>query len=800
MDGGHPPTRAGAGGPPVRVLLAVGLVAGSTLALQVLLTRIFAAVTYYHFGFLAISLALLGVGAGAIAVYLWPDRLQRVSLERSLAVWSLLFAGLTVAAIAIVVRLDFSLDNGVDAGFVLNFGGACAAAALPFLAAGIVIALAVRGYTAAIGRVYAFDLAGAALGAAVVVPVLWLVDAPTVAVAVGVLGASAAWLFGGGGRRLTAIVLGAACLAVLLSATTHAFYIPVRGTLEPTVERWTPLNRVLGFLPPGRVSSGLVTYDRNIGEVIRYHGGKLPGWRRLQEGPPSVGYALAAPGRALVIGGGGGRDVLAALSSGRRDVDVVELNRGIRDVVDDDLASLSGSPYSLPGVHTKIGDGRSTVAASDKRYAHIQLGFVDTFSGSSAQAFALTENNLYTVEAYDEYLDHLAPGGVFNVSRPIRHNGDEALRATVLALEALKRRGVEHPERHVAVLLGEYGLFLTRFDYGTVLVKREPFTRAELARLRALAAVRTKGVSFAPGGPYRAQWGELARASSLDDFCHSYPIDVCPPTDDKPFFFNMKRVGDIGGRSTSDALRLPDPLLVLAVTLGIVLGLGVAAFVLPLAVARGRGRPTVASLVYFAAIGLGFLTLEVVLIQRFVLFLGFPTYALSVVLFALLLFTGLGSLLSSRFDLASRRPLTVALGAVCGLVAAASYGLQPLLRALIDLPFGARVAITIALLAPAGIALGMVMPLGLRRLAALHPSGVAWAWGINGIASVVASVLAVAVALELGFAVATLVALACYLVALGHVLLGRWPKTAPAEAPPAAAASAQPLAAHRSAV
>jgi hypothetical protein len=763
---------------PMRVLGGVALVAGATLALQVLVTRIFAAILYYHFGFLAISLALLGVGAGAIAVYLRPELVQRGALEAALARWSLAFAASVAVAALVLVRLDYALDDGVTLGFLLAFGAACTVAAVPFTCAGVAIALAVRGYTADIGRVYAFDLAGAAAGAAAVVPLLWIVDAPMLTVALAALGVGAAALFaplGARERRWTAGAAVAAAVLVALAAATSLFEMPVRGGLQPVAERWTPLNRVLGFAPPQGVANGLVTYDRNVGEVIRFDGRKLPGWRELQEGPPSVGYELAPDGRALVIGGGGGRDVLAALSTGRRSVDVVELNRGIKEVVDEDLAELSGRPYSLPGVRTTIGDGRSTLASSDELYAHIQLGFVDTFSGSSAQAFALTENNLYTVEAFEEYLDHLAPGGVLNVSRPVRHNGDEALRATVLALETLRRRGVDDPERHVAVVMGDYRLFLTRFAYGTVLVKREPFTAAELGRLRGLAAARTEGIAFAPGGPYRPQWRGLAGTSDLDAFCRSYPIDVCAPTDDKPFFFNMKRVGDLGGRSTADALNLPDPLLVLAVTLGVVLALAVAAFVLPLALARTRGRPTVGSLLYFAAIGCGFLLLEVVLIQRFVLFLGFPTYALSVVLFALLLFTGAGSLLSTRHRGHPRRALIVALGAACALIAAGSFGLQPLLRAMIELPFAGRVAVAIALLAPAGLALGMAMPLGLQRLAALHPGAVAWAWGINGIASVAASVLAVAVAIQFGFAVATLLALACYLAALAHVLFGRWP-------------------------
>jgi len=772
--------------PPLRVLVAVGLVAGSTLALQVLLTRVFAAVLYYHFGFMAISLALLGVGAGAILIYVRPAWFERLPLERMLARGTLVYAGLLVLAIAVLVRLDYTLGDAITTEFVFALTVACVLAALPFLAAGIVIALAVRGYVSSIGRVYAFDLAGAGIGAAAVVPVLWLVDAPTLVVALGAVAAVAALLFAGphaAERKWAGATVVASLALVVLSLATSLFYIEPVGQ-KPDAEKWTPLSRVLGYKAAPGLINGFVVYDRNFGEIIPYKRGEpLPTYQQLQEGPQSIGYTLTPGGDALVIGGGGGRDILTALSSGAGQVDVIELNRGIRNVVDDDLRDFSGGPYSLPRVSTTVADGRSAVAERDRDYDQIQIGYVDTFSASGAQAFALTEHNLYTVEAFDEFYDHLKPGGVLNLARPLRHNGEETLRATVLTLESLARRGIADPERHVVVIAGDYRTPLRSFQYGTILSKLEPFTAAELTQITRLAGERGQGVLFAPGGPNPAEWGRLANAPSLNAFCSSYYLDVCPTTDDKPFFFNMKRLQDVGGASASAEIGVSDPVLLLVITLGILLGLSALAFALPLALVRGEGRPNVGSLGFFAAIGLGFLLAEVVLIQRFVLFLGFPTYALSVVLFALLVFTGVGSLLSTRFERDPRRALIVSLAVACALIAASAYGLQPLLRALIDLPFAVRVVLTVVLLAPLGLTLGMAMPIGLRRLGALYPAGVPWAWGINGIASVLASVLAVFLALTFGFAITTLFALACYLGALAHALFARWPSPAAASTP-----------------
>jgi spermidine synthase len=765
------------------MLVAVGLVAACALALQVLLTRLLAAVLFYHFGFLAISLALLGTGAGGLLLYVRPRWFERPTVEAALARWSALLALLLVTVPALLVRVSYDFGDKVDWPLVRGLGLVCVLAALPFTAAGIVIALAIREYTRHSGRVYAADLVGAGIGAAVVVPAMWISDPATLIVALGAAAAVAAILFAGPRRPERLLGGGLAAIAgavTLIAASTSLLYLEPWTHVKPFAERWTPLSRVIGYpaKPNGRFA--LLFYDRVYAPVPLYRrGAPNPDARRLGIRPQAIGYAMAPKRRALVIGGGGGRDIHNALSSGVRDLDVIELNQGIVDVVDEDLREWSGSPYSLPRVHTTVGDGRSILASRDTRYDQIHIGFTDTLSANSAAAFALTENNLYTTEAFDEYYDRLTPEGVLNVSRLHRLVGDEALRVTVLTLEALRKRGVADPERNVVVLLSRDVLGEL---FGTTLSRTRPWTAAELARIRALAAREGAQVAFAPGGPYRREWAQLARAPSVEEFCSSYRLDVCAPTDDKPFFFNMKRVEDIGRAPPPGYFYAVDPLRVLAVTLAILLVLCAAGFALPLLAVRREGRPGVGPLAFFAAIGLGFLILEIVLIQRFVLFLGFPTYALSVVIAALLVFTGVGALASARLPSPPRRGLMAALAAVSVMIAAAAFGLQPLLRALIDLPFAGRVAVTVALLAPLGIGMGVAMPVGLQRLQALHPGGVPWAWAINGITSVLASVLGVAIALTAGFTVATLAACACYLGALAHAAFGRWPGAASADA------------------
>lgn len=770
------------GRPGLSILVALGIATACTLAFQVVLTRFLSAVLAYHFSFLAISLALLGTGGGALLVYVRPAWFRRDPLEAILAHWCGLFALLLIILPFLLVRLDFtygesafSYSEAMSVGFVLNLAAACTLAALPSFVAGVLVTVAIDRYARWIGLVYAFDLIGAGAGALLVVPFLWIIDAPTLFVGLGVAAAVAAGLFAGPHRRqrTASVVLAVTGLVGIgLSVATSVLYLPPNYQVPEDAfivnERWTPLSRVIGYELPGS-QYALLFYDRVYAPVPVLKDDALPSWEEIGTATQSIGYAITGPGKALIIGGGGGRDIWTALVSDQLPVDVIELNEGIQRVVDVDLGHLSRSPYSYPGVRTTIGDGRSVLAARDTLYDQIHIGFTDTLSANAAQGFVLAENNLYTLEAFEEYFAHLKPRGILNVSRLLKLVGDEAIRVTVLTLAALERRGIEHPERHVVVVLGRD---ILGPPFGTVLARLEPFEDTEIEQIRRLATERGDGIAFAPGGPYVGAWKELSEASDYRRFCESYPLNICPPTDDRPFFFAMQRLTGVGSRSEGYAYSA-DPFSILLLTLGILIVLSGIAFAIPLTLARRVERPGLFALSYFGAIGLGFLLLEIVLIQRFVLFLGFPTYALSVVLFGLLISSGVGSLLSERLG-GERRTLLTALAVGCLLIAGFTFGLQPVLRALINLPFALRVVISVAILGPVGMALGMAMPIGLKRFRRLHPTSIPYAWAVNGVTSVVASVLGVAIAIQFGFAVVTLLALGCYLFALVHAALGRW--------------------------
>jgi spermidine synthase len=758
--------------PTPSVFAALAVVTAIALAQQVAFTRLLAAVLPYHFGFLAISLSMLGTGAAALRLYIEPAWIGS-DPARFLARWT---ATLAISLVLLPIGLARVDIAGVPIGweFAFQLGCVCVLGALPALAAGFVVAAAIASYTRQIAAVYAADLVGAGVGALVVVPLLDLVPAPALVVLLGAVAALAAVVVAPAKSklRLVSAAIFVASLGVYgAGRSTRLLYLD-HGYSQAVAafqvsEHWTALGRHFGFVvpstdpkAPSAQPKAYLFYDRVYAPIPAAGGVEAPGYRALGTGPQSVGFALTEPGRALIIGGGGGRDIYNALSSGQTEVHVVELLDGNRRVVDEDLKTFSGAPYSRPRVKTTIGDGRSVLAATGELYDHIHIGFTDTLSANAAQGFALTENGLYTVEAFDEYFDHLKPRGILNVTRLLKLVGDEALRVTVLTLAALERRGVKDPFRNVVVV---FGMETFNSPTGTVLARLEPFSDAEVETIKKLATERAHGVLMAPGTPSMGEWGKLAQAPSIHDFCQSYPLDVCPPTDDRPFFFDMGRIGAFGKLGSAGYLY-DSPITILLLTLGLLTALSAVAMGSPLAYVPRAEWPALRTLVMFFCLGLGYLFLEIALLQRFSLFLGFPTYALSVVLFALLVFSGVGAFLSARFA-DHEHGLGRVLGAATVLTAASSVGLPPILSASIGAPFPVRAVIAIVLIAPVGVCLGAAMPISLHRLALAKPGHVPYAWGANGVASVLATVVGTFIAVKLGITALCLAASAAYAVA-----------------------------------
>jgi len=474
---------------------------------------------------------------------------------------------------------------------------------------------------------------------------------------------------------------------------------------------------------------------------------------------------------ALVIGPGGGRDLLSAMVFGATHVDGVEINPIIvRDVMLGRFRDYSGNVYADPRVNIHVDDGRSFVRRSTSRYDVIQASLVDTWAATAAGAYTLTENSLYTTEAFGEYLDHLTDTGVLTITRWVF----DGLRLVSLAQEACAARGLD-PARHIAIV---------RYDrVATFLLKKQPFTPDEVARLKAHADAMGFVVLYAPGidagsdgtdPPEMVQsrtsagdYARLIQAANRQQFVDAFPLDIRATTDDRPFFFHTTRLADQFDVAFGRSMLFGNGLSALLTLFGISAGL-VALFVIgPLLVGGGRPGPGWARwLAYFGALGAGFMLLEVAMLQRFVLLLGHPVYSLTVTLFSLLLGTGLGSFLSRVVDDGRIRRVTMsALLAIVLVAFVTRFAIPWLVDAAIPWSLPIRIAVAVIILVPIGILLGMALPGGMRLLAVRSPDIAAWGWGINGAFSVVGATLAVFIAMNWGFSTTFLAAAAVYATA-----------------------------------
>ncbi len=774
-------------------LAGVACISMALLMTELALTRIFSVTMYYHFAFLAISIALFGLGASGVYVYLARRRLGRHPPAVLLAWHALGYALVTTVSLAVLVRLRVGLNYSAE-NLVLMLA-IYALAALPFLAGGSVISLAISRLAGRINLVYAADLLGASAGCLVLLPLLDLVGAPGVVLSTSALGAAAAACFAP--RGLRARVLPIAALLVIGTWSAHASGLvsfdvtATKGHAGDTVlfSKWNSFSRVAvydrrhgdwslsatytGPMPDSR----FMDIDSAASTPIVRFTGDLEGVTYLRAELTALAYHLAAPGfSALVIGPGGGRDLLSALVFGASRVDGVEINPIIAiDVMSHRFLDYSGRLYTRPDVRIFVEDGRSFVRRTPERYDVIQASLVDTWAATAAGAYTLTENSLYTTDAFDDYLEHLSDRGLLTITRWTL----DGVRLVSLAQEACARRGWSAADR-VAVIQHD--------KVATFILKRSPFDFDEVRHLLRVCDDLRFTVLYAPGvtppdrlAPTGAghwetpqdapnDYARLLLARDRQAFYASYPLDITPTTDDRPFFFHTTKLKDQVAVAFGRTMLFGNGLSALMTLMGISTALVVLFIVGPMALS---GRELLEGgwsrwLAYFGLLGAGFMLVEVALLQRFVLLLGHPVYSLTVTLFSLLLGTGTGSYLSRRIgDTHVRARLLTALVGIALLDLAAVVALPPIIRAAIAAPLAARIALAVVLLFPAGLLMGIPLPSGVRLLASRQPHLLPWAWAVNGALSVLGATLAVFIAMNWGFSVTLLTGGLVYVGAAG---------------------------------
>ncbi|TCG03709.1 SAM-dependent methyltransferase [Paraburkholderia steynii] len=829
---------------PAAPLFALSLLSAAALGYELLLMRLFSIIQWHHFAYMMISVALLGYGAAGAMVAL----AQRWLVPRFAAVFvggAILFGVFAVASFAFAQRVAFNpLEILWDPREPLRLLLIYLLLFVPFFCAATSICLTFTRFNDQIARIYSFDIGGAGLGSVAVIGALFALRPLDALRLLGAVGSrhrrshalecrwhrrwlSALWLLGAAAvlaaglprdwltlrpsefkelsqalRIKDARVVAESSSPLGLVTVVESSFVPFRHapglSLNATME------------PPPQL--GVFTDGDGLSALNRYDGRREPlGY--LDYLTSSLPYHLLRRPRVLVLGSGAGADVLQALYHEASAIDAVELNPQIVDAVQRRFADFSGKPYSAPNVRVFAGEARGFVAARDERYDLIQVALLDSFSATSAGLYALSESYLYTVQAFQDYLRHLNPGGMLAITRWVTLPPRDVLKLFATGVLAMENAGVTQPSRRLVLIRG--------WNTATLLVKNGEFDDADIAALGRFCRSRSFDVGYYPGmqaaeanrynvleRPYFFEAARALLSPGRDTFWASYKFDIRPATDDKPYFFHFFKWRSLPeflalkGRGGLPLLEWGYPVLIATLLQATLTAMALILFPLwvmtrrkrvahgsPLlkATSSSNATPSVAAIsgrrvaIYFVAIGFAFMFIEIAFIQKFVLLLSHPLYAVAVVLCAFLSFAGLGSRYTQRLQgrealLASYGPRprgntnrsSIATTAIVAISAVSIFYLlvlPALFPFLIPLSDPARIVIAVLLIAPLAFAMGMPFPLGLSRIAAGAETLVPWAWGVNACTSVVAAVLATVLAIHLGFTAVVVIAVLLYLAA-----------------------------------
>ena len=799
--------------PPSLFLFAVALISASALAYEILLMRLFSIVQWHHFAYMMISLALLGYGASGTFLALTRSYLSprfTAAFVANAALFGLSSAVCFLAAQAVsfnALEILWSLAEWrrLMVIYLLLIP--------PFFFAANCVGLAFQYFRDDLGRIYAADLLGSGMGALGVVLVLFLafpLNALCLVGGMGLIAAALGWhSLGGAPRWWGALLVASAPVLWLGFQFTGAELKPVeyKGLAQTMhvigtsrlAERSSPLGLLTVVKSPtipfrhapglslnsrGDIPEQLAVFTDGDGmNVINRYAGDINTLSFLDFTPSALPYhLLPSKPHVLVLGAGGGSEVLQALYHKADLVDAVELNAQMVDLVRHDYAEFAGRVYENPKVRVHVDEARGFVAGSKVRYDLIQLALLDAFNASSAGLYALNESYVYTVEALQDYLAHLTPGGMLAITRWIRLPPRDDVKLFATAVAALERNGVTNPGQRLA--------WIRSWQTSTLLLRNGEFSPAEIAALQTFCAERSFDVVWHPGvkaeetnvhnilkEPYFFQAASSLLGADRPSFLARYKFNVEPATDDKPYFFLffkwpllpelLERRG-AGGLSMLDMGYLSLIATLIQATLISVLLILAPLKALP-TTSGEAGHPArrKRAAIYFFAIGLAFMFTEIVYIQKFILYLAHPLYAIPVVLAGFLLFAGIGSAFTARIKPQHSLPQVARAVGVIGVVSLVYLILLPhLFNASMGLPAPVKIVLVLALIAPIAFFMGMPFPLGLSLLAQSSAGLIPWVWGINGCASVIAAILATLLAIHLGQTVVLVLALLLYATAV----------------------------------
>ncbi len=783
----------------------------AVLAYEVLLMALFSLIQWHHFAYLVVSIALLGFGiSGSLLVFTAPYLAGRF---RGFATsQACLFALSALMGFLLAQQLSFNPQELIwDHHHWLRLALVILLLTLPFFFAANLIGMALIEFRDRLAQIYAADLLGAGFGALGIIGTLFLLSPSQALILVSVLGlgaAAAIWIEcrGRAWSALAAFVIATLVLYQLpadwseprispYKELSQALRIPGTRIIETRSSPLGVLNVIESPTLPLRHAPGLSLNARTepppqlglfinaggMSAITRYRG-KREELAYLDELTSALPYHLQQPDKVLVLGAGGGAELLQSIYHEAGQIDAVEINPQVAELMLGRFAEFSGGLYEHESVSLQLAEARGFLQRGAATYDLIQVPMLDSFASSAGGVHGLNENYLYTIEALQQALSRLEPGGFIALTRWIKLPPRDSLKLFASAIEALKRAGVEDVAQRLILIRG--------LQTSTLLIKNAAISAAEIEALQAFCKTRAFDTAYYPGMPasqanrynrLQSDYFYAAAQALLGDereqFLRDYKFNLEPASDNRPFHFHFVKWRTLAElfelRYRGGSALIETGYLTLVITLILSLALSLLLILLPLLLPRRKqasasvrfGKLRVFT--YFGALGLGFLLIEISFLQKFILLLHHPLHAAAVVLASFLIAAGFGSAFAQAFSnsLRARRITAYSILIIIMLGSAYLLLLGPLLQLAGGWPLSARILLSVILIAPLGFCMGIPFPLGLASISIGAPALTPWAWGINGCASVISAVLASLLAIHFGFNLVILIAMVCYLLA-----------------------------------
>ncbi|SEN16489.1 SAM-dependent methyltransferase [Nitrosomonas marina] len=794
--------------------LTIALLSSAILGYEILLMRLFSIIQWHHFAYMIISLALLGFGASGTFISIFQGSFSK-KFSHVFLINIMLFVLSSISCFLLAQSIPFNPDEILwDHWQPLRLLGIYLLLALPFFFAANAIALALTCFHWRIASLYAFDLMGAGLGSLGIVLLLFVATPLQALFIIGCIGLGAlvlaAWELGFQQRNTVYTVsLMIGITIIIMHHNSELRLSPYKelvqmqriqgteiisehssplGLLSIVQNDIIPLRHAPGLSlnaktePPEQI--GVFTDGGGLTAITRETGNPAD-YAYLDQTTSAAPYHLAQLDKVLILGAGGGSSILQARYHHAQQIDAVELNPQLIRLMHEDYAEFTGHLLSGDTVQLYQGEARGFISETQKHYDLIEIALLDSFAASSAGLYALNESYLYTVESLQDMLKRLQPDGYLAITRWIKLPPRDNLKLLATAVDALVNSGAMNP--------GNQLVFLRSWQTGTLLIKNRPFTFEEIEALKTFCNARSFDLDWYPGiTPNETnQFNQLAESyffqaanaiisNERKDFFERYKFALEPATDDRPYFFHFFKwsvlTEIISLRNSGGLPLLEGGYLVLIATLSQALVASTILILLPLfflkktimtaspvttAISRNR------VIIYFSAIGLAFLFIEIAFIQKFILFLHHPLYAVAIILTAFLMFAGLGSGFSQRLIQSGLYQSAITLAVIGIVVLGFLYMafLQSIFSTYQSLTMLHKIILTVSLVAPLAFLMGMPFPLALAKLGDIAPEMIPWAWGINGCASVVSAVLATLLAISIGFNAVIVLALVLYSLA-----------------------------------